>query len=229
MGCLQYHSIFISHNISSMDYKRIYDDLMQSRLPMKEDRIKLRKTGEYFEAHHIIPVSMGGKGNRSSIIGLKHPNLVLLTGREHYIAHALLWLIHRNPPMAKAFFTMCNRSKKNNTKGTNIISSRLYEELRKEVQRYNLGKKMTPEAIEKIRRYRTGRTMSEESKEKLRQYRTGRKMPADAIERSRIANMDPEVIARKNATRLKNKMLNKTTAKLSIKELIAGVWVGVGE
>ena len=104
-----------------MDYKRIYDDLMQSRLLIKEDRIKLRKGGEYFEAHHIIPVSMGGKGNRSSIIGLKHPNLVLLTGREHYIAHALLWLIHRNPSMAKAFFTMCNTSKKNILCFTNKI------------------------------------------------------------------------------------------------------------
>jgi len=89
------------HYICSMDYKRIYDNLMESRLLLKEERIKLRKRGEYFEAHHIIPISMGGEGNRYEY---RHTNMVLLTGREHYIAHALLWLIHRNREMASAFF-----------------------------------------------------------------------------------------------------------------------------
>lgn len=36
----------------------------------------------YTEKHHIIPRSMGGKDTKE--------NLVVLTAREHYIAHLLL-------------------------------------------------------------------------------------------------------------------------------------------
>ena len=37
----------------------------------------------YFERHHIVPRCLGGLDNKD--------NLVLLTGREHYICHWLLW------------------------------------------------------------------------------------------------------------------------------------------
>ena len=108
-----------------MDYKRIYDDLMQSRLLMKEHRIKLRRGGDYFEAHHIIPVSMGGEGGLQAY---RHPNIVLLTAREHYIAHALLWLIHKNPPMARAFWTMFSVNSKKV-----VTSARMFEALKKDI------------------------------------------------------------------------------------------------
>lgn len=36
----------------------------------------------YFEKHHIIPRSLGGKNTKD--------NIVLLTGKEHYVAHHLL-------------------------------------------------------------------------------------------------------------------------------------------
>lgn len=50
-----------------MNYKRIYDDLMESRLSIKEIRAKERKQGKYFEAHHIIPECMGGEGSRGLV------------------------------------------------------------------------------------------------------------------------------------------------------------------
>lgn len=40
------------------------------------------KSENYYESHHIIPRSLGGSNEKS--------NLVLLTPREHYIAHLLL-------------------------------------------------------------------------------------------------------------------------------------------
>ena len=43
--------------------------------------------GEYFEAHHIIPVCMGGEGNKRS----KHSNIIWLYPQEHYEAHRLLF------------------------------------------------------------------------------------------------------------------------------------------
>jgi hypothetical protein len=138
--------------------------------------------------------------------------------------------------MAMAFRAMCNVAnggKKRNYEQKYVVSSRLYDDLRRDIKRmgvsdevkerlrqHNLGKKLSPEHVEKIRRARLGRRMSEEAKEKLRVYRTGRKMPPDAIERSRLANMDPEVIARKNATRLRNKMLKEQALKNELQKNI---------
>jgi hypothetical protein len=85
-----------------MDYKKIYDQLMEARLSIKGERIKQKKSGEYFERHHITPLSMGG--NKS--YGLRSDNIVLLTAREHYLAHRMLWLIYRTRKMGFAFHKM---------------------------------------------------------------------------------------------------------------------------
>jgi hypothetical protein len=134
---------------------------MQSRLLLKEERIKLKKQGEYFEAHHIVPRSMGGDGKKEGWSDLKHPNIIILTAREHYIAHALLWLIHENRQMALAFRFMCGLKRKNK-KIKHIISSRMYEEVRcylnrigfsreqrERMRQAQLGKKRSPESIAK--------------------------------------------------------------------------------
>lgn len=58
-----------------MYYKKIYESLISKRQlsPYKEG---------YYEKHHIIPRSMGGKDTAD--------NIVYLTAREHFIAHLLL-------------------------------------------------------------------------------------------------------------------------------------------
>jgi len=183
-----------------MNYKRIYDNFMDSRLQVKEERIQKRKLGEYFEAHHIIPKSMGGEGSIKKISHLSHPNVVLLTAREHYVAHLLLWVIYKTREMAFAFRSMCitDRYGKRGYK----VSSRMYEDLRTHIskvgvsdevkerlRKHNTGKKMSEEAKEKIRQARLGKKLSPEAKEKLRIYRTGRKMPPEAIEKTRQANL----------------------------------------
>jgi hypothetical protein len=64
---------------------------------------------------------MGGSNDDS--------NIVTLTAREHYIAHWLLWKIHRNRQTALAFAAMCNF--KSCTHGKNrITSSRMFEAAR---------------------------------------------------------------------------------------------------
>jgi hypothetical protein len=85
-----------------MDYQKIYDSFMASRLNLKGERKILKKSGSYFERHHITPISLGG--DRSYAIGSN--NIVLLTAREHYIAHRLLWLIHGTREMGFAFHKM---------------------------------------------------------------------------------------------------------------------------
>lgn len=67
-----------------MDYKKIYDNLILST--KSEDRKK--GMGVYFEEHHIVPVCLGGEGKLRQ--WRFHPNLVLLTAKEHFIAHKLL-------------------------------------------------------------------------------------------------------------------------------------------
>lgn len=74
-----------------MNYQRIYDDLIV--------RAKNRdKPDCYCEKHHIIPKSMGGSDSRE--------NIAVLTAREHYLAHWMLYKIHRNLQMSCALFRM---------------------------------------------------------------------------------------------------------------------------
>lgn len=76
-----------------MNYERIYHELV--------NRGKNRTLCEG-EWHHILPRSMGGCDARH--------NLVHLTYREHFIAHVLLYKIHKNRQMAFALGRMINGS-----------------------------------------------------------------------------------------------------------------------
>lgn len=89
-----------------MDYKTIYQKLT--------DKVRLgyrsKKDGMYYEAHHIKPRCFGGEGDGRNT---KHPNIVLLTPKEHYIAHLLLTVIYPDSPAIwKAFWNMCQTGKK---------------------------------------------------------------------------------------------------------------------
>ena len=64
-----------------MNYKYLYENLIKSR------KNKQKISGEYYEKHHIIPKCIGGTDSPN--------NIVYLTGREHYIAH---WLLYRMRP-----------------------------------------------------------------------------------------------------------------------------------
>lgn len=70
-----------------MNYMKIYDQLIQMR---REEILKKRKLNDpeyvYCEAHHIIPKCLGGSDDKT--------NIILLTAREHYIAHLLLRRIY---------------------------------------------------------------------------------------------------------------------------------------
>jgi hypothetical protein len=79
-----------------MNYKLHYDALI------KKYGLK-NKPDFYSERHHIVPKSMGGLDNIA--------NLVYLTPKQHFIAHWLLWKIHRNQSMAHAFWMMSSSRK----------------------------------------------------------------------------------------------------------------------
>lgn len=78
-----------------MDYKRIYKELI--------DRSFERDYIEEAENHHIIPRSMGGTDD--------FDNIARLTYREHFLAHLLLFKIHRNSQMGFALNRMMSGHK----------------------------------------------------------------------------------------------------------------------
>lgn len=55
------------------------------------------------ETHHVVPRCLGGTDDAD--------NLVHLTYREHYIAHALLTKMHNSPKLQNAFWQMCAKGK----------------------------------------------------------------------------------------------------------------------
>src|SRR6056297_1414304 len=72
-------------------YSKIYDNLIKSRKSL--DRKKTDNC--YYENHHIIPRSLGGSNKKS--------NMVLLTPREHCIAHLLLVRMYEGLAKYKIF------------------------------------------------------------------------------------------------------------------------------
>jgi hypothetical protein len=66
-----------------MDYRRIYDGLINRAVERKWNRSTATC---YVEFHHVIPKCIGGDDS----IG----NVVCLTAREHFIAHLLLMKIY---------------------------------------------------------------------------------------------------------------------------------------
>lgn len=92
-----------------MNYKKIHDDIINKARSLNRSK----KTGTY-ELHHIIMRSVGGTDDPD--------NLVLLTPKEHYIIHYLLWKM--NPTERKyrdPIFMFKHKGGKN---------SRLYETAR---------------------------------------------------------------------------------------------------
>lgn len=126
-----------------MNYRKHYDKLIETR------KNRVIDGDVYYEKHHIVMKSMGGS-NESE-------NLVMLTAREHFLAHWLLWRIYRNRKSSYAFFSMCQLRR--GTRKELKFSSIAYQEARESVSHseetrlklskprptYSRGPNLTPE------------------------------------------------------------------------------------
>lgn len=116
-----------------MNYSVIYDKLIQKA------KYKVRNQGVY-EKHHILPKSLGGDNSSE--------NIVLLTPKEHYVAHHLLWKIHRNKEMHYAFWLMVNCASRDGNRSYKV-NSKTYEiakiEHSKQVSESMTGRKKSEE------------------------------------------------------------------------------------
>lgn len=106
-----------------MNYRKHYDLLiLKYGTPKKLDDV-------FKERHHIVPKALGG----TDLID----NLTYLTPREHFVAHWLLWKIHRCRSTALAFKRMCEAPKQSGRANSN---SRVYGYARRALSESMTGK-----------------------------------------------------------------------------------------
>jgi hypothetical protein len=104
--------------------------------------------------HHVQPVSFGANKSYTQ----NYWNIIVLTNREHFIAHLLLWKTY-GKEMAQAFFLMNSRD--------NNLTSRQYDTLVKETVLYKSKKMKGCKSPMK------GKHHTEEANEKNRQAHLG--------------------------------------------------------
>lgn len=153
--------------VAESKYSRWYEALIT--------KARNRTIEGYVETHHIIPRSFGGNDSKA--------NLVKLTAREHYVAHALLWKMNfsgvYNSKMAFAFNTFISKmtTKVRGVHHTYKIPSRVYETFRKEYSRL-LKEKYAREGgtfLGKKHSEETKRKIGEKSK--LKEFKRGPENP----------------------------------------------------
>lgn len=115
-----------------MSKLNIYNRLCESRKNLN----RKKGDGNYYELHHIKPRWLGG--------GNEKENLVLLTAREHYLAHYLLFLHYRDRSSAAAFHIM------NESCNSDNLDAKKYAEVR-EWQSNNLKGDKNPAKRKEVR------------------------------------------------------------------------------
>ena len=136
-------ALVINFPIASQHYANRYERFINS--------MKGQLLGGYTEKHHIIPRKFGGPDSKD--------NLVVLTPRQHYIAHWILWKAYQGP-MARAFFHMSTQ-----TKYEKKVSSRLYAKLREQFVRMQMGHGASLETRRKISEGQKNNPRTKEQKE----------------------------------------------------------------
>lgn len=161
-----------------MNYSKIYSDLIESA----KLRLDIPLLNGYLEKHHIVPRSMGGSNDKD--------NIVSLTAREHFIAHWLLWRIHRNSEMACAFILMSA-----NGSGKRYYNSRGFEAARKAMSEARKGKILSNETKEKLRNINLGKRYlprSEETRKKISEARKGKTLSKETRKKLSQREFSPE-------------------------------------
>lgn len=156
-----------------MNYKRLYKEIIESA----KSESRKRSAIIYYELHHITPRCLGGTDEKN--------NLVLLTGREHFIVHHLLIKIYPHEIKLKfAFSAMCWKFH-NKDKRDYRVTSIVYENARKSNQinireinkgnSYTVGYKHTDEFKKKVSDRMIGVSFSDEHKAHISAASMGKK------------------------------------------------------
>ena len=185
-----------------MNYKKIYKALIK--------KAQLRgKVNGYTEKHHIKPRALGGSD--------KSHNLVILTPREHFIAHLLLFKFSKGKDkhlMGYAFLLMKGVSDDHQER---YFNSHLYklirEELSKSISGKNhpmYGKKQSEEVKKTISLANKGIPKTEEHKRKI----SNANMNKPKTQEHRM-KLSVQAKGRKLSEETKQKLSNNCSMKLS--------------
>lgn len=115
-----------------MQYLEHYRKLCEGR----KELCRSKKGSTYYEEHYILPKSLGGDNSQE--------NKVLLTAREHYIAHLLLYKHYKQvggDSLRKMAFALVSMST-SNWKLQRVTGSRSYSYLREAAVAAGLGRKV---------------------------------------------------------------------------------------
>lgn len=178
-----------------MNYQKIYNDLIsraQAREPLSE----------YKETHHIIPRCMGGSDDKE--------NLVELTAREHFIAHAILSKIYPVKSVIFAFFMMCNM--KGTKKRHYKVHSKIYAHAKKLNSQFRKGTVISEETRLKMSKAKTGLRLTEETKHKISAATKGRAKSEETKKKMRKPKTEE---AKKNIAAAKVSVLNPMYGTIS--------------
>jgi hypothetical protein len=193
-----------------MDHQRLYNSIIEKA---KYRGLNKKSLSYYTERHHIIPRCLKGSNDKS--------NLVLLTGREHYLCHLLLIKIHpSNNKILFAIWRMIHGRQSSYIK----MTSRQFEKIRCEhskVQRNNIGplssnfgKKFSDESKERMRIAHLGKTITEETRTKLKASRKLRIFTDATKEKMRVSS-----IGKKHNDITKEKMRDAKLGTLRSEEI----------
>lgn len=137
-----------------MNYQNIYNTLVEKAKVRGLD--KSQHEG-YHEIHHIIPRCLGGSDEKD--------NLVMFTGREHFIAHMLLWKAYPEEASLMRAAMLMSSFWRDSFGGVGVrTSSRLYEVLREE---YSVA---VSQQVSGENNPFYGKTHTEETRQKLRDW-----------------------------------------------------------
>ena len=212
-----------------MNYLKIYCNLIrkaENRTPPEG----------YTEKHHTFPVSIYGKNNR----------VVILSGREHYIAHALLEKIcikryglrhWKTKKMNNAHILMKSSGyfnsylyesakirRSENMKGNiNMLGKKHSKKTKEKIGKSNLGKKRTEQQkLEmSINSPWKGKKHNEKTKEKIGKTNKGRKKPPftqEHIEKLRIARTG-RILSEKSRQKIRESNLGKKRSAETIQKM----------
>ena len=188
-----------------MNYLKVYCNLIR--------KAQQRQVVEgYTEKHHIFPISIFGKNDK----------IVVLTAKEHYVAHALLEKIYlkrcgiNNSKTQKMIFAYCNMNAINEYHSGRYINSRLYEYTKKRRSIIMTGsgnpfygKTHSEEVIAKIKKANTGRTVviTKEHAKKISEKKKGKPLSKNCLDKCKEANKGNTYrLGKKHTEETKNKM-----------------------
>jgi hypothetical protein len=142
-----------------MNYQRIYDSIIENAKLQN----RKKKQGIYYEEHHIIPKCLGGKDRKI--------NLVLLTAKEHFVCHHLLYKANpKNIKLYYAFFCMCtiNVASSLNAIDFDIVRNYYYENIGYQKKHSEEAKKKMSES--RIKYFEDNPNAREELSKSLLEY-----------------------------------------------------------